>query len=59
MNQDEEAIFWMKVANLYMEQASDALKRANDLQAETRQQEHNKDVRWLLGKAKVPRLDAS
>lgn len=50
MTKDEEQVFWMKVANLYLEHANDALARANRLSAERRREELEKDVSWLNAK---------
>lgn len=59
MNVNEEELFWMKVGNLYMEQANAALERAAELRAESRREEKRRDVEWLGGKRKVIRIDAS
>lgn len=59
MNKHEEQLFWMKVANLYMEQANEALATAKRLKDETRREETAKDVKWLNEKRKVIRIDAS
>ena len=59
MNTHEEQVFWMKVANLYMEQANEALARANELAEQERREELEKDVKWLNEKRRVIRIDAS
>jgi hypothetical protein len=59
VNKHEEQLFWMKVANLYMEQANEALATAKRLKDETRREETAKDVKWLNEKRKVIRIDAS
>lgn len=59
MNTHEEQVFWMKVANLYMEQANEALARANELGEQERREELEKDVKWLNEKRRVIRIDAS
>ena len=59
VNTHEEQVFWMKVANLYMEQANEALARANELGEQERREELEKDVKWLNEKRRVIRIDAS
>lgn len=59
MTNGEEQLFWMKVANLYMEQANEALATAKRLSDEARREETAKDVEWLQSKRRVVKIDAS